>query len=522
MENDQQKSLKQLVERRHPEYDALIDHWNFLQATYEGGRAWFDDHIFKYLKEGDGEYKDRITRAYRFNHTREVVDLLNKYIFKMDISRSEDAPDSIKGFWGNATKNGMPIEQFSREISRKSSIGGRIWVVVDSTNSEEVRTKADEKRAGARPFAYAVMPQHVLDFSYDEHGDLNWILIHEIGRDDDDPLESSGKLVNRYRLWTRTEWALFKEEKQGRKTVIVEDGRGEHGLGEVPVVRVDNLISDEPWSAPALIADIAYLDRAVANYLSNLDAIIQDQTFSQLAMPAQNVLPGEDAYQKLVDAGTKRIFLYDGEGNGKPFYLSPDPAQARLILEVVNKIISEIYHSVGMAGERTKEDNSMGIDNSSGVAKAYDFERVNSLLVSKADALELAENRICRLAAMWAGEKVKDGETWVTYPETFDVRGLYDEFDIATKLSLIEAPDTMRQEQMKTVIEKLFPRLKEEVKNKMLNELKGWPPKPDPMMPTAAPGSKLPDPKKSQQGQNNKRAPVDARTSSSKSQGSEA
>jgi hypothetical protein len=41
-----------------------------------------------------------------------------------------------------------------------------------------------------------------------------------------------------------------------------------------------------------LIADIAYLDRAAANYLSNLDAIIQDQTFSQLVIPAE-ALPSQ-------------------------------------------------------------------------------------------------------------------------------------------------------------------------------------------------------------------------------------
>jgi hypothetical protein len=51
---------------------------------------------------------------------------------------------------------------------------------------------------------------------------------------------------------------------------------------------------------------------------------------------------------------------------------------------MVNKIIGEIYHSVGMAGERTKQDNAMGIDNSSGVAKAYDFERMNAMLATKA------------------------------------------------------------------------------------------------------------------------------------------
>jgi hypothetical protein len=234
-----------------------------------------------------------------------------------------------------------------------------------------------------------------------------------------------------------------------------------------------SIISDEVYSSQSMIDDIAYLDRAVANYLSNLDAIIQDQTFSQLAMPAQGVLPGEDAYTKLLDMGTKRIFLYDGESNSAPFYLSPDVKQAELILSVINKVINEIYHTVGLAGERTKDDNAQGIDNSSGVAKLVDFERVNALLTSKADSLELVENKIASIVAAWAGEKVKDD--LVSYPDTFDVRGLYEEFDISTRLMLVDAPKSVRQEQMKSVLDKLFPQLAADLRKKMENEIKNWP-----------------------------------------------
>lgn len=103
----------------------------------------------------------------------------------------------------------------------------------------------------------------------------------------------------RYRLWTRNEWFLFREEVKkgagnaGRRTakVVLED-KGEHKLGVVPVFPVDCIgESESPYFSPSLIDDIAYLDRAVANYLSNLDAIIQDQTFSQLAIPVQSLLP---------------------------------------------------------------------------------------------------------------------------------------------------------------------------------------------------------------------------------------
>lgn len=478
---DQQKKLRHLFTRRHPEYECNLVHWQFLDATYEGGREWFGEgNVFRYIKEGDNEYRDRLTRCYRFNHSREVVDLLNKYLFKQNIVRNEiDAPESVKAFWDKSTRGGLKIRDFSRQAGKKSSIYGRIGIVVDNNGAvANVISRADEKSAGVRTYAYIVGPTQLLDYAYDENGELEWITIAEVARDDADPLESSGTSKTRVRLWTKNEWRLFEEQRIGNsnKTKIVEVANGQHDLGEVPVILHDNIITDEEYVAPALIDDIAYLDRAVANYLSNLDAIIQDQTYSQLAMPAQNVLPGDDNYNTMKEMGTKRVFLYDGEGGAAPMYLSPDPKQAQMILAVINKIINEIYHTVGLAGERTKQDNALGIDNSSGVAKAYDFERVNALLQAKADSLEVLENRIVRLVALWNGEEAKVSETdLVSYPDNFDTRGLYDEFDIAARLMLIEAPQSVRQEQMKTVIDKLFPQLAKELKDKMLAELKDWP-----------------------------------------------
>ena len=471
-----QKQLRALIGRRHPEYTEKKDHWDFLEETYEGGREWFDENIFRYVKEGDQEFADRKKRAYRFNHTREVVDLVDKYLFRQAVTRNyEDAPASVREFWERSTRNGLGIDDLSRMISKRSSISGRIGIVVDNNKSEGVVSKADAKKSGIGIYSYIVGPRQLLDYSFDEHGALNWILIEESYRDDTNPFTEAQPVEPRWRLWTKTDWRLFEERKDprtGRKKIVQVDS-GVHDLGEVPVILHDNIISDEEWYSSSLIDEIAYLDRAVANYLSNLDAIIQDQTFSQLAMPAQSLMPGEESYNKMVEMSTKRVFLYDGEGGGQPTYLSPDVKQAQLIVQAIQKIINEIYHTTGLAGERTKEDNSMGIDNSSGVAKAYDFDRVNSLLVAKADSLQLTENKINRLVALWSGETVK--EPLVSYPDNFDVRGLYDEFDIAARLILIEAPDETRREQMRAVQAKLFPMASEKKKKELEAELKDWP-----------------------------------------------
>jgi hypothetical protein len=504
-----EEEMVDLVDRRHPEYLGRLAHWNFCEATYVGGREWFrDGNIFQGVKEGPTEYQERIDRAYRFPHTREVVDLVNKYIFKAKIKRdAEKASKEVQKFWRASMVNRRNIDDFMRLVSERASYLGRPWIVVDTNQTEPDATLLQEKESGARLYAYVVKPQHVLDLGVSEDGDLNWIKIAETKREDEDVL-SSGEIKNRFRVWTKMYWALFeqvsKEDPKTKQTKVVYEllEAGEHGLGRVPVFPVDHIISDNPYWAMSLVDDIAYLDRAVANYLSNLDAIIQDQTFSQLIMPAQSLLPGDDEMKRLIELGTKRIFTYDATGEGKPEYISPDPKQAPVILAVINKIINEIYHSVGMAGERTKQDNAMGIDNSSGVAKAFDFERLNAVLTSKANALEIAENTLCELVDCWYGQTPEPGSyDLVKYPESFDTRGLADELNIAAQLNLIQAPDKLRQEQMKTLVEKLLPHLSADVVAAIRKEIEtSWPPEPPEAATSGSPPSAFSGEKR--QGQN--------------------
>jgi hypothetical protein len=473
------EQLQELIKRRHPRYEELLPHWDFLEATYEGGRAWFKDNIFRYMKEGDVEYRDRLKRAYRFNHTKQVVDLVDKYLFKIPASRNEkDAPKEISKFWEHATMNGLDIDTFMRRISNASSRFGRIWIVVDSTlkTAGSVLTVADQEASGGRPYCYILRPQDMLDMSYDEAGELNWALVREIGRDDEDPMFSTGAAQIRYRLWTRDGWFLFEVKEQRGKPKVELIDTDNHFLGVVPIIQADHNFSEEPYESSGLIDDIAYLDRANANYLSNLDAIIQDQAFSQLTLPAQGMLSSETVdHTKLVEAGTKRIFTYNAEGGARPEFISPDPRQAGMILAAIGKIINEIYHSVGLAAERTKDDNGGGVDNASGVAKAYDFERVNSLLASKANTLQIVEDRINRMVALWSGVDMPD-EVLAKYPEKFDTRSLYDEFEIGAKLNLLGAPDEMRRKQMIMVIDKLFPAASKEERAQLEKSLADWPP----------------------------------------------
>jgi hypothetical protein len=329
------------------------------------------------------------------------------------------------------------------------------------------------------------MPKDILDYAYnDDDGELEWVKIREFIRDDKDPINSTGHIREQVRLWTRHEWKLYDVVDEVMNAAGSAPGQpkarllseGVHGLNRVPVKLCDHSVTSHPYRAPGLVDDIVYMDRAISNYMSNLDAIIQDQTFSQLAIPTQG-LPGDKktARNHIVEMGTKRIFTFDGGAGStaKPEFISPDPKQAGVIESTINMLVTQIYSTIGLAGERTKQDNAVGIDNSSGVAKAYDFERVNALLLSKAKRLESVENWIVDTVLLWAGAS-RPKEPLVTYPETFDVASLNDELVTAEALQKISAPIEVRREHMKEIVEKLLPQVPKEVWDKLMKAVEAW------------------------------------------------
>lgn len=140
------KQIKDLVARRHPEYEKKKNIGTSSPAPTLAGVPG-STTISSVTSKRRSEFKERPERAYRFNHTREVVNLINKYLFKEVIHRNTDeAPEQIRNFWKRATRQNTSIDAFMAAIDLQSSIYGRIWVVVDSTMNVDVESVADEKK----------------------------------------------------------------------------------------------------------------------------------------------------------------------------------------------------------------------------------------------------------------------------------------------------------------------------------------------------------------------------------------
>jgi hypothetical protein len=437
--------------RRHPKYDDYKPEWDFFLECYLNPIDYADKHLFKYFKEGDNEFRERKKRAYRENHTKKVVELINSYLFKAQAKR-KIVNDALFNFRENATGNFKSIENFMQHsVARFANLLGRVYVVVDKKNPE-VLTGTHLDNIKGMPYCYVVFPQDVLDLSFDDVGNIRWILLKESVRDDENPFESTGEINEQYRLWYGGDWWLFDSNGD-------EIASGSTGLDETPVIAVDGEEGLDVYNGVSLIKDIAYIDRAIFNNWSRLDVIVNDQTFSQLIIPAEGIIftdTDEDMKSQILEMATNRVFLYSSQAQVPPKYISPDASQAQFILSMIEKQTKQLYAINGLSGEVASD-----VKIQSGLAKAYDFDKLNKMLASRASSFEVAERKIFRLASKWMGIDTNNFNEIcvIDYPDDFDVRSLADEISYAQEMSLLNISETFEKQIKKNIVYKAFPKL---------------------------------------------------------------
>jgi hypothetical protein len=449
-----------LISRRHPSYNPMASRWDFWLASYRGGDDYINEHLFQYFKEGDEEFKARKARAYRENHCRRLCDIINSYLFKEPAKRKTSNALLTK-FFNNADGMGGTLAQFMKTASLFSAVLGRVYLVMDKKilpKDEQTGTQADNLKE--LPYIYMVYPQDVLDLAYDDDGRLLWALLREQSRDDADPWASSGEIETQYRLWERGKWTLLNDSG-----MVIDAGDTE--LDDVPIVALDNE-NDTPYSGASLIVDVSNLDRAIFNNWSRLDTIVCDQTFSQLIFPIEglpaDIVENDELREQFLTLATNRVVLYSAQAQTPPEFISPDASQVQFVLTMIEKQVKQLYATFGLQGETGEETKAQ-----SGVAKAYDFDKLNKLLASKADNLEKVENKLVELFGQWVNVNGITAE--ISYPEEFDVKSLADEIAVAQELTLLDISQTFTKEIEKQVVLKALPKAEETTVNAIFKEI---------------------------------------------------
>jgi hypothetical protein len=199
------------ISRIHPKYSEHKKIWEFLLSSYIGGEKYVDANLFQYIKEGNQEFDERKKRSYRENHTKRIVDLIISYLFKAQPTRTI-TNQLLLDFYDNVDGQGTPMHQKLKYFSSMASVLGRVYIVMDKRSlPPEEKTGTHRDNLKEKPYIYMVFPQQVLDVSFNEDGDLRWILFTESVRDDEDPFTSTGDVTTNYRLWTTEGCFVFDD-----------------------------------------------------------------------------------------------------------------------------------------------------------------------------------------------------------------------------------------------------------------------------------------------------------------------
>ncbi len=411
--NEGRIPVESFVERTYGMYEEFCQWWNFYLDSYEGGEDYLKaNYLFRHVKEDESDFRDRIQRSYYYNFCRTVVDTYVAHIFRKanSIYRRGDDERDYERFLSDVDARGNSMNTFMQEqVAPAAQIFGQVLVVVDKPRfSGELKSKAEEKEKGIRPYLVAVDPREVMDFRLDSQGNLLWVRIRELREPAADPFYKASDTDGdeyAYRTWTRERWFLH----DGEGNLMESD---EHNLRRVPAVIVFNV---ESWKYPGFgvsaLSDIAPVNRSIYNWCSLNDEFLYRQCFNILAMPE---MPGI----KRRKIGPGNALTYPIDAARPPHYIYPPVEPGEYLLKNIDAAITQIYR-LAVLGPTWGMDRPQS---ASGISKAYDLYQVNQNLVKKAKNLEQAETEIGVIWGLWEGKK--GFRPTVEYPVDFKISDL--------------------------------------------------------------------------------------------------
>jgi hypothetical protein len=219
----------------------------------------------------------------------------------------------------------------------------------------------------------------------------------------------------------------------------------------------------------SLIKDIARINRIIYNWTSNIDEMIERQTFSQLVMPEDpqaELQESSEGGDPLRVIGTSQIFTFPANAGHPPAFISPDKQQIDVIWKMIQQHIDKIYE---LAGLGTVGSQSKFLSQRSGISQAYQFLSINSSLARKAKKLEKAENDITKLVLNW--QNVEELEEEVEYPTQFDILSLDETMKSTFEIVGQNFSTTLNIELLQALAKKAAPILPEDVLQQIYDEI---------------------------------------------------
>ena len=385
----------------HKDYQETVNNWEYYIRSYNGGYDYMvGQYLHRYNLELDNEFNQRLANTPCDNHCKNIIQIYSSFLFRVRPSRDfgslADEP-TINNFLKDADLEGNSLNAVIKQAQNYASIYGHCFLILDKPNVT-TNTRAEELEQDIRPYLSIVTPENVLDWNYERQlngkYELNYLKIRE---------EVDKKGGTYMRVWypDRIDTIYMAEREEPRVIDTVDNM-----IGKIPAVILYNAKSHKRGIGQSDLTDIADLQKSIYNEYSEMEQLIRLTNHPSLVKtPSVNASAGAGAVIEMPD---------ELEPNLKPYLLQPSGSSLQSIMDSIkNKVesINRIAHTGAIRTQKT------GI--SSGVALQTEFELLNARLSEKADNLQISEEQLFRLYALFQNG-VFDGE--INYPDSFNIR----------------------------------------------------------------------------------------------------
>lgn len=337
------------MEKRAPDMAAMLPYWDKTDAIIEGYdaiKACGSTYLPQFKDEDKDEYENRLMVTKFTNVYRDIVEGLASKPFEEEVSLEKGTPEPIIEFAEDVDGDGNNLTQFA-SLTFFNAINSAIdWIFIDYpiVDKTQIRTLADEKAQGIKPFWTHVLGRNMLQVKTMKFGgksEISYARIFEPGVSAPDRV----RVFKRDPVTSIVTWELWeKQEEVGtdnkRKYKLIASDV--IGIPVIPLVPFATGRRDgSTWKFFPAMQDAA--DLQIKLY-QNESALEFSKTMSGYAMlSAAGIRPemmADGKTPKKIKVGPARVLYSIPDGSGKHGewkYVEPTAANMKFLSEDIDK-----------------------------------------------------------------------------------------------------------------------------------------------------------------------------------------
>lgn len=199
------------------DYGNMVQAWDINDALMGGTlymRQLGEAYLPRWPKEDKEDYKKRLAVATLLPAYEETINQNVGRVFAEPIQLGENVPDALREFARNVDLEGSRLDVWAQAFFSLAMQYGLSHALVDypRVDAEQVKTKADEKATGARPYVTMLNPRQVIGWKSTMTGgkvQLTALRIKEVVVEDGDDFGQTK--VEQIRLLTPGQVQIFRK-----------------------------------------------------------------------------------------------------------------------------------------------------------------------------------------------------------------------------------------------------------------------------------------------------------------------